>query len=472
MNVLLRDVEVEGRRSDVLLAGGRVAAIGAGLPAPVGAEVVAGGGGALLPGLHDHHLHLLSMAAALDSVDCGPGAVRSPEALAEALRRAPGGPGGWVRGTGYHEDVAGPLDRHLLDRLVPDRPVRVQHRSGALWMVNSRGLGEVAHVLDQSPDVERDAHGRPTGRLWRYDARLRPALADAPPDLARVGSALAAYGITGVTDATPDLDPATVHLLGRAVADGALPQRVVLLGAPTGTELPPGLTAGPRKLLLRDHDLPPYDELAAAIADEHAAGRPVAVHCVTRDSLLLTLTVLDEVGPLPGDRVEHAAVVPEGIAEWMARLGVRVVTQPDFLRTRGGTYRREVDPDDLPHLYPYAGLLGAGVPTCASSDAPFGVADPWQVIASAIDRTTADGDILGAGERVPPATALAGYLCAHDEPGGTPRRVFPGAPADLVLLRTPLDQALAEPDAGAVAAVWRCGRRLDTTGPGIAGHRP
>lgn len=164
MNVLLRDVEVEGRRSDVLLAGGRVAAIGAGLPAPVGAEVVAGGGGALLPGLHDHHLHLLSMAAALDSVDCGPGAVRSPEALAEALRRAPGGPGGWVRGTGYHEDVAGPLDRHLLDRLVPDRPVRVQHRSGALWMVNSRGLGEVAHVLDQSPDVERDAHGRSSCR--------------------------------------------------------------------------------------------------------------------------------------------------------------------------------------------------------------------------------------------------------------------------------------------------------------------
>ena len=32
-------------------------------------------GGALLPGLHDHHLHLMAMAAALESVPCGPPAV-------------------------------------------------------------------------------------------------------------------------------------------------------------------------------------------------------------------------------------------------------------------------------------------------------------------------------------------------------------------------------------------------------------
>ena len=31
---------------------------------------------------------------------------------------------------GYHESVAGPLDRDRLDALVPGRPVRVQHRSG------------------------------------------------------------------------------------------------------------------------------------------------------------------------------------------------------------------------------------------------------------------------------------------------------------------------------------------------------
>ena len=36
--------------------------------------------------------------------------------------------GEWLRGTGYHESVAGELDRHALDRWVPARPVRVQHR--------------------------------------------------------------------------------------------------------------------------------------------------------------------------------------------------------------------------------------------------------------------------------------------------------------------------------------------------------
>jgi predicted amidohydrolase YtcJ len=458
---VLRDVEVEGRRVDVAVAYGRVTAVGPNLPVPVGAVVVDGAGGALLPGLHDHHLHLLSMAAAFASVDCGPGTVADLTTLGEALRRAPVHAGGWVRGTGYHEDVAGPLDRYVLDRLVPDRPVRVQHRGGALWMFNSRALAGVSHVIDDSADVERDERGEPTGRFWRYDSRLRGALPDDPPDLARVGRTLAAYGITGVTDATPDVDPAAVGLISRAAAGADLPQRVVLLGAPTGTELPPGLSAGPRKLLLSDHDLPPFPDLVATVAAEHAAGRPVAVHCVTRESLLLTLAVLDEVGPLAGDRIEHASVVPDGVAVWMARLGVRVVTQPDFLRLRGTAYARDVDHDDLPHLYPYASLLAAGVPTCASSDAPFGDADPWRVMATAAARTTADGTVLEIHERVSAATTLAGYLSAQNDPGGPPRRVTPGVPADLVLLRTSLQEALQVLSPELVRSVWRGGEQLD-----------
>ena len=47
---------------------------------------------------------------------------------------------GWLRGVAYHESVAGPLDRDRLDAWVADRPLRVQHRSGALWMLNSAGI--------------------------------------------------------------------------------------------------------------------------------------------------------------------------------------------------------------------------------------------------------------------------------------------------------------------------------------------
>ncbi|GAB2857164.1 amidohydrolase family protein [Nocardioides pacificus] len=451
--LVLRDVEVEGAPCDVRIITGRIKSVRpASTTRPDNAdEVVEGRGGALLPGLHDHHLHLLALAGALASVDCSPVTVGDRRGLGSALSAGVGADG-WVRAVGYHESVAGPLDRHLLDALVPDHPVRVQHRSGALWVLNSVALDRVRHTLDASDDVERAADGRPNGRLWRYDARLRPALPPRVPDLALVGRRLAAYGITGVTDATPDLDASSVELLSAAHLDGRLPQSLHLLGAPSETPLPPGVTLGPRKLLLRDHDLPTYDELAEVIGRTHTDGRPVAVHCVTRESLVLVLAVLDEVGALPGDRIEHAGVVPTGVPHWMAQLGLRVVTQPVFLHERGDDYVRDVAADDVGCLYPHASLAAAGVRVAISSDAPFGALDPWAGVRAAVARTSRAGRVLGADERVSAATALAGLLSPNDDPGGPRRRVTPGTRADLCLLHVPLAEALRAPSVDHVRA--------------------
>ncbi len=414
--MILRDVEVRGRVVDVRVDHGMVTDVAAGAASGVAAgvtaglrpaadeEVVDGHGGALLPGLHDHHVHLHALAAARASVSCREGL--------DAVRRAPGER---VRGVLF----PGSVDRHELDRVESRRPVRVQHRSGALWMLNSAALAELA-PLPHLPGVERDAEGRPTGRLWRLDHLLRGTW---PPtgDLAAVGRELASYGITGVTDATPDLRAAP-----------QVPQRVTVLGR--------------RKLLLHDHDLPDIDALAAAVRERHDDGLPVAVHCVTRDALLLTLAVLDEVGRMPGDRIEHGAVVPDPSAV----AGLHVVTQPGFLADRGDDYARDVDAEDLPHLYPYAGLLRAGVDVLPSSDAPYGPVDPWTVMRAAVDRT------LVPAERVPAATVLAGYLRDGDL---RPRHVRVGAPADLVLLHVPLAVALRDLTGSAVRATWIGGSR-------------
>ena len=450
MNLLLRDVEVDGRRIDVKVENGLVAAVGPDLDSSE-SRVIDGAGGALLPGLHDHHVHLLALAASLESVQCGPPHVTNLQDLGLALGGS-AGEDGWVRGVGYHESVAGPLDRRALDRLVADLPVRVQHRSGSLWMLNSRALDRVGNVLDGSTDVERDERGEPTGRLWRYDTRLRAALPTTAPNLHEVGRRLHGYGLTGVTDATPDLTQGSVDLIAEGVRSRALRLEVTLLGA-RGLDLPPGLRGGPHKLLLRDHDLPTYDELAGLISTAHAEGTPVAVHCVTRESLLLTLAVLGDVGVLPGDRIEHAAVVPHGTADELARLGVVVVTQPGFLRTRGDAYRRDVSPDDLPCLYPYDSLRRAGVRVTASSDAPFGEVDPWRIIRNATERTTAGGEVLGADEVVDARTALNGYLTDPLDPAGRRRAVVPGAPADLCLVHAPLAEVLEEPSASQVRLV-------------------
>ncbi|MDP3891846.1 amidohydrolase family protein [Nocardioides sp.] len=421
-------------------------------------EVIEGGGGALIPGLHDHHVHLLSAAAALTSTECGPPRVRDLAELATALQEAAGSRD-WVRGVDYHESVAGPLDRYVLDSLVADRPVRVQHRSGALWILNSRALDLVAGVLDDSGDVEREESGTPTGRLWRFDARLRQVVASTPPDLAALGRRLTTYGITGVTDATPDVDDIGLTVIAAACRSGDLPVHVTHLGVRTGTATD-RISSGPRKLLLRDHDLPTYDDLQSTIEQEHDAGRPVAVHCVTRESLLLTLAVLEDVGCLPGDRIEHASIVPHGVAQEMARLGVRVVTQPGFLHDRGDDYLRELAPEDRGLLYPFESLRQAGVRVTASSDAPFGELDPWATIRAAVERRTAGGQVIGPSECVSPMTALDGYLGSPLDPGGPPRRVTPGSPADLCLLHVPLEIALRNPSSEVVRTVTFGGRAL------------
>jgi predicted amidohydrolase YtcJ len=309
-----------------------------------------------------------------------------------------------------------------------------------LWILNSKALELIASVLGADPDVERDASGTPTGRLWRYDERLRRALPAQMPDLAALARTLTSYGITSVTDATPGLGADAVALIARDIAPVA---RVTVLGA-TG-DLPPGLRHGPAKLLLRDHDLPSYDQLRSQIEPLHRLGRPVAVHCVTRESLLLTLAVLDDADVVPGDRIEHGAVVPPEIVGDIAALGLAVVTQPSFLRLRGDDYLQEVEEDDIPFLYPYASLVRAGVPTAASSDAPYGDLDPWRTIADAVERRTASGALLGPDERVTAQVALAGFLSRTHDPGGPPHRIGIGSPADLCLLNVPLAEGLRMP---------------------------
>ncbi len=108
-----------------------------------GEDVFDAAGGTVLPGLHDHHVHLHSAAAAETSIRVGPPQVRDRAALASLLASTEAGDDGWIRAVGYHDSVAGPLDRAALDAMVPSVPLRIQHRSGVLWMLNSAGLARV-----------------------------------------------------------------------------------------------------------------------------------------------------------------------------------------------------------------------------------------------------------------------------------------------------------------------------------------
>ncbi|MET9090135.1 amidohydrolase family protein [Streptomyces sp. NPDC004237] len=457
--LLIRGAEVDGALLDVRIGHGRVLETGHALPRADRAEhELPAHGGALLPGLTDHHLHLFATAADLASTACDPATVHDARGLAQALRRAVPDRHGWIRAVRYHESVAGELDAAGLDALRGDVAVRMQHRSGALWVLNSRAVAAVGLATAGHPGVERDADGRPTGRLWRADGWLRGRLPSGdPPSLAGLGRRLAGYGITTVTDATPDLDAATVAAVSEAMACGELPQRVHLLGAPLHASRP-GPRPGPWKIVIADSSLPGYDQLAEAVEAAHRTGRPVAVHCVTREALLLFLAVLEEVGALPGDRLEHASLTPPEAVPVIRRLGLRVVTQPGFLADRGDDYLRGTPAEEHADLYRCASLRAAGIPLGLSSDAPYGPLDPWAVMRAAVGRRTGSGAVLGPDERLAPAQALAGYLSPAHSPGDPPWRIRPGTPADLVLLSVPMAQALPLLDAEAVRLVLLAGR--------------
>src|SRR4051794_36411231 len=196
---LLRGALVDGRRADCRIRDGRIVELAPGLAPAEGEQTIDATGGELLPGLCDHHLHLRALAAARRSVDLRGGG------LADVPPIEPGA--GWLRVVGAGDE----LFRADLDAIWPDRPVRVQHRSGALWTLNSAAIDRLA--------AGATARERASGQFWRAGDRLRALLdLDEEVDLAAVSAELSAYGITHVTDATPDADPAALTVIQHVVS--------------------------------------------------------------------------------------------------------------------------------------------------------------------------------------------------------------------------------------------------------------
>jgi predicted amidohydrolase YtcJ len=460
--LLIEDAQIGGTLTSLRVRDGRIHALGRDLVPEPGEARLAANGGALLPGLNDHHIHLFALAAAQNSLDCGPGACPDSAALGRALGGAAARAKnqdvgeGWVRGVGYHESVAGALDRDRLDAWAPRAPVRIQHRSGALWMLNSAALAALGIAdSDALPaGAERDARGRPTGRLHRLDGWLRERLGPPrAPDLGPVGRALARLGVTGACDASPGNGPGELALFTRAARSGALPQALCLMGSPSLPEPDhPRIRRGAVKIMLDEDKLPSETELVARIRKAHAQGRGVAVHCVTRAELVMAAHGLEQAGPVALDRIEHASLAPPDAVDWLARLGVTVVSQPNFLHERGDSYRKDVEARDQPWLYRGRGFLDAGVPLGAGTDAPFGACDPWAAMRAAVHRRTASGEPMRAEEALAPERALALFTSSLEAPGRARGPLAPGQDADLVLLDRPWQAARERLDAADIRA--------------------
>lgn len=410
-----------------------------------GEAVLDAGRGTLLPGLHDHHVHLRSAAAICGSVHVGPPTVRTKAEMTRTLVVAPVGEDGWIRAVGYHESVAGVLDRRVLDDLSPDLPVRVQHRSGAAWTFNSPGL------LRMGLPPHHD------GRVFRGDAVITPPLPRRPASLRPLSEALARRGVTGLTDATPGYTVDDVESLAAACRSGELRQRLHCMAPPSATEVK-GITLGPVKRILYDGNLD-LDELQRWIQACHAIHRPVAIHSVTAAQLVVTVAALRSAGVHPLDRVEHAAVVPADCVADLGKLNATVVTQPNFVTERGNEYLVDVPLNEHGDLWRVQSLRRAGVSVAFSTDMPFGDGDPWAAMRAAVTRSPRPGIVLGPDERVTPVEAVTMFLGRPSQPA-VPRLIAKGEPGDLCVMSSPPATVLAELNADLVTATIVGGERI------------
>lgn len=394
------------------------------------------GGGLLLPGLNDHHIHFRAFARSLDSIHCGPPAVGTTADLEALLREQDtDAEPTWIRGVGYHECVAGEINRAWLDRLVRQRPIRIQHRSGRLWIMNSRAVELLVSRADAFGHL---LEGAEDGRFFDQDVFIGQLIGHQEGDLHRASRHLARFGVTGFTDMTPANDPRSIDDFAAWQASGDLLQQVLLagqaeLGSTTATH---DVRIGPTKFHLHDHSLPAFDEFVLQIRRSHEDGRVIAVHTVTELALVYTLAALREAGVLPGDRIEHASVTPPSALPELRDLGLLVVTQPNFIAERGDQYRLDIPAEQHDWLYRCASIAANSIGLAAGSDAPFGSPDPWAAMHSAVSRRTASSAVLGPNEALSPEAALNLFLGSMEKPA-LPRSLSIGAAADLCLLDRP-----------------------------------
>lgn len=227
----------------VAVRGGRIVALGAAadLAALVGpgTRVVSAGGGLVLPGFQDAHVHAPfagrnRLRLWLNELS---GRQAYLDAVAEYARAHPDEP--WIVGGGWAMEYfpGGTPRREDLDAIVPDRPVFLFNRDVHGAWVNSRAL-ELAGITRDTPDpadgrIERDPRtGEPSGTLhegvaYRVNEEVVPAPtgADWEAAILEAQGYLHSLGITGWQDAW--VTPQTQRAYEALAADGRLTARVV-----------------------------------------------------------------------------------------------------------------------------------------------------------------------------------------------------------------------------------------------------
>jgi hypothetical protein len=424
---------------------------------------------AVIPGITDAHLHLMSLTLAESHIDltgthldAALGLIRD----ADRRLRANGDEAGWLLGHGWalHDFGRWP-DAAMLEGAVPGRPVALyahDHHSRLVSATALRLAGIDASTADPAGGmIRRDDSGMPTGILHETASALvdhaipDPSEAEIEAAFDRVSARLLALGITGCHDpgelgddtrisrgpllyrrlAEEGRPTLYVHAsirapqLARAIelglrsgqsvgryrmgwlklfADGSLGSRSAALLEPytDADERPP--TGGPAGMFLTDRV--ELTELVRRAADAGIASQIHAIgDAAVRAALDVFAALPSESGAPPlMRRIEHAQLIDPADVPRFGRQGVAASVQPVHLRSDAAAARIAWGPR-AGSAFPLAGLIGSGALIPFGTDAPVESPDPWPGFAVAIfrrDPFDADAEPLAPSQGIDLPRAL------------------------------------------------------------------
>ncbi len=489
-----------GYCSAVAISGNRIVALGS--DDTIGTLLSSRGrkidleGRCVVPGLVDTHLHFQSYALSLQQLNLSDVPTLA-EAVAMVKEAAPISDGvEWLEGRGWNQSdwpgEAFPTAKDM-DRVAPDRPAYLRHRSGHAAWVNTKAL-QIANIGASTADppggeIQRDASGRPTGVLFEKAMKLvkecmpRPAVQEVQQAMIHAQRICLRAGLTGFHDFDGRI---CFRALQQLRSDDDLQLRVVKnipvkqLHHATGVGLHSGFgddwirvgsvklfadgALGPRTASMID----PYEgeqdnrglivtdkeEMYAHIVEAVHNGLSVAVHAIGDKANHDVLDVFEMVDldsrkrnlpfALPSrqisHRIEHAQLLHPSDIDRFRRLGVIASMQPihatsDIEMAQGHWGDRSQ------HAYAWRSLLDSGATLAFGSDAPIESIEPLTGIHAAVTRRRIDGVPGPEGwypeQRLTVEEAVSGYTMGPAIASGRADymgSISPGKLADLTIL--------------------------------------
>lgn len=482
----------------VLVEGDRIAGVGSKDDMPEADRILPLGGTVLLPAFTDAHVHLPATGLYADGLDLR-GAHTTAE-IAEAFRDRARETSGVLFGGNFEDPVDDPLDRHILDRAVGERPALLA-RADLHSCVVSTALLDGLDLTDLD-GVDRDQEGRPTGYLREQAAAEAWSWFDRNLTAEEARSAIEsavrlAYskGVACVHEmhivewrgwdtfdvlvdtvtpmalevvpyiATRDVERVVkmgFHRIGGDYfLDGSFGSHTAWLSEPYASPSPGG--SSPVGISYRDSadllDLFVEAQAADLQMGVHAIGDAAIEQAISTWELVAGKVGLDEVRR-KGHRIEHFECATDDHILRAARLGLRVSVQPAFDRLWGGPdglYSDRIGADRAAGMNRFASMIEAGLMLGAGSDSTVTPLDPFLQMAS-LRAHHVEEESIGQMMALKLHTMGARAVASGPSLDGT---LEVGAVADLVAVdRDPIaveDEELLEID---VLGTWIGGSRV------------